>query len=384
VAQRWLILAVLTFARTAMGFQFQSVAAVSPSLVAHFGLTFAALGTLIGLYLLPGIAVALPGGMLALRYGDKRTTCVGLAAMTLGGLLMGLANDVWLLTGGRILSGAGAVILNVLVTKMVTDWFAGARIGTAFGVLVISWPLGIALALVLLPAVAEIAGWPAAMIAPAAVSALAFVLIALVYRAPESGLPPVARFAFDLTRREFALAILAGLVWTFYNVGLIIMPSFGPAYMIASGHSPVAASALVSTITWVIIPAIPLSAWLAERFRRTDLAMHSSFLLTAALIAFVAGFGPSLLAFALIGFLFAPPGGLIMTLPGEAAPPARRAIAMGLYFTCYYAGMGVLPALAGYARDLTAAAAAPLWFAAIMVLIAALMLLQFRTLQRSA
>jgi MFS family permease len=240
------------------------------------------------------------------------------------------------------------------------------------------------LALVLLPVVAEMAGWPAAMIAPAAVSALAFVLVALVYRGPESGVPPVARFAFDLTRREFALAILAGLVWTFYNVGFIIMPSFGPAYMIASGHSPVAASALVSTITWVIIPAIPLTAWLAERLGRADLAMHSSFLLTAAFIVFVAGFGPSLLAFALIGFLFAPPGGLIMTLPGEAAPPTRRAIAMGLYFTCYYAGMGTLPALAGYARDVTAAAAAPLWFAAVMVLIASLMLLQFRTLQRSA
>jgi MFS family permease len=384
VAQRWLILAVLTFARTAMGFQFQSVAAVSPSLLAHFALSFAALGTLIGLYLLPGIAVALPGGMLAQRYGDKRTACLGLAAMTLGGLLMGLANDAWLLTGGRILSGSGAVILNVLVTKMVTDWFAGAQIATAFGILVISWPLGIALALVLLPVVAEMAGWPAAMIAPAAVSALAFVLVALVYRGPESGVPPVARFAFDLTRREFALAILAGLVWTFYNVGFIIMPSFGPAYMIASGHSPVAASALVSTITWVIIPAIPLTAWLAERLGRADLAMHSSFLLTAAFIVFVAGFGPSLLAFALIGFLFAPPGGLIMTLPGEAAPPTRRAIAMGLYFTCYYAGMGTLPALAGYARDVTAAAAAPLWFAAVMVLIASLMLLQFRTLQRSA
>ena len=73
-----------------------------------------------------------------------------------------------------------------------------------------------------------------------------------------------------------------------------------------------------------------------------------------------------------------------MTLPGEAAPPARRAIVMGLYFTCYYAGMGTLPALAGYARDITAAAAAPLWFAAIMVLIASLLLLQFRMLQRRA
>jgi MFS family permease len=272
--------------------------------------------------------------------------------------------------------------LNVLVTKMVADWFAGAQIATAFGILVISWPLGIALALVLLPVVAEAAGWQAAMIAPAAVSAVALGLVAIVYREPKVDASPVARFAIDLTRREFKLAILAGLIWTFYNVGFIIMPSFGPAYMIASGHGAVAASALVSTITWTIIPAVPITAWLAERLGRADLAMHSSFLLAALAIACVASFGPSLLAFALIGFLFAPPGGLIMTLPGESARPAQRAIAMGLYFTCYYAGMGVLPALAGYARDLTSAAAASLWFAAVMVLMASVMLLQFRVLQR--
>jgi predicted MFS family arabinose efflux permease len=51
--ERWLILAALTCARTAMGFQFQSVAAVSPSLIEQLHLSYAALGTLIGLYLLP-------------------------------------------------------------------------------------------------------------------------------------------------------------------------------------------------------------------------------------------------------------------------------------------------------------------------------------------
>src|SRR5688572_31200860 len=63
--KRWLILAVLTFSRTAMGFQFQSVAASSPLLIEHFQFSYALLGTLIGLYLFPGVAVAIPGGLLA-------------------------------------------------------------------------------------------------------------------------------------------------------------------------------------------------------------------------------------------------------------------------------------------------------------------------------
>lgn len=47
---------------------------------------------------------------------------------------------------GRVLSGAGAVLLNVLVTKMVTDWFQGRENVLALGILITSWPLGIAIA----------------------------------------------------------------------------------------------------------------------------------------------------------------------------------------------------------------------------------------------
>jgi hypothetical protein len=62
VGERWLILAVLFLARTAMAFQFQAVAAVSSVVVADFGIDYTQLGLLIGLYLLPGTVIAYPGG----------------------------------------------------------------------------------------------------------------------------------------------------------------------------------------------------------------------------------------------------------------------------------------------------------------------------------
>ncbi len=64
---RWRSLAALTFARAAMGFQYQSVAAVAPLMGEGLGLDKAQLGWLIGLYLLPGVAFALPGGLLGRR-----------------------------------------------------------------------------------------------------------------------------------------------------------------------------------------------------------------------------------------------------------------------------------------------------------------------------
>jgi hypothetical protein len=50
---------------------------------------------------------------------------------------------------------------------------------------------------------------------------------------------------------------------------------------------------------------------------------------------------------------------------------------MGVYYTCYYAGNGMLPALSGYARDFSGDAAAPLWFAVAMLVLASAFLLLF-------
>ena len=380
--ERWLILAVLTLARTVMGFQFQSVASVSPYLIEHFQMSYAALGTLVGLYLLPGAAVSIPGGVLAQRVGDKRITCIGLAAMSCGALMMATTENFALLSAGRIVSGTGAVFLNVMVTKMVTDWFPNDKTAVALSILIASWPIGIAIALVLLPPLAKVASWQAAIYVTMAASAVAFALIYVFYRAPNTATSDQrTSMQFDLTRHELSLSALAGLVWTLYNIAFIIVLTFGPEFLTATGYSTTEASAVVSTVGWLIIPALPFGAWLAERIGRPDITMISCFLIAAVMIGVVASVGPSAMLFALIGIIFGPPGGLIMALPSQAVRAERRASGIGVYFTCYYAGMGVLPTFAGYTRDLTGSAGAPLWFAGAMLIAATLALMRFRMVQ---
>jgi Major Facilitator Superfamily len=116
-----------------MGFQFQSVATLSDSLVAQFGVTYTQLGLLIGCYLLPGIVVAYPGGMLGKRWGDKQIAVLGLTLMVVGGLVDGVSIKYATFFGGRLIAGIGAVLLNVLLTKMATDWFVGREIGYRLG-----------------------------------------------------------------------------------------------------------------------------------------------------------------------------------------------------------------------------------------------------------
>ena len=85
---------------------------------------------------------------------------------------------------GRLIGGIGAVLLNVLLTKMATDWFVGRELGTALALLVSSWPVGIGVALIVLPRLAAAASMAAAFAMTAVAAAIVLVLIAAIYRVP--------------------------------------------------------------------------------------------------------------------------------------------------------------------------------------------------------
>src|SRR5258708_28862686 len=167
---RWLSLTVLTIPRVSLGVQFQSLASIAPPLRQAFGMSYADIGFLIGLYMSPGILLAMPGGALGRRFGDKRMVCLGLALMAVGGALTGFAESYATIVFGRLMSGIGGVLLNVLMSKMITDWFAGREIVLAMAVFINSFPIGIGLALLTLGWLAESHGWAAALHATAALA----------------------------------------------------------------------------------------------------------------------------------------------------------------------------------------------------------------------
>lgn len=384
-ANRWFILALLFLARTAMGLQFQTVGSVGPVLVEALAVDYAAVGVLIGLYLLPGVFIALPGGMLGERFGAKPIVVVGLAMMTGGGLIMGLTHGFPALTFGRLLSGTGAVLMNVLLTKMVADWFAGREMATAMAVLVTSWPLGIALGLIGFVPVASAFGWPAVMTLSAMVCALALFAIAWLYREHAAHrVIPTARFAIRLSKREWLLMSIAGLVWATYNAGYILLVSFLPGHLAGSGFLLAQANALVSWLGWGLIVLVPVGGLLADRLGRPDAIMTAGFLVAAlATVALAAGFAPLIPAFALIALVIGLPAGPIMTLPAAATAAQNRATGMGIYFTWYYAVMAVMPAFAGLARDRTHSGAVPVLLAAGMLVASIVALAAFRLVMRS-
>ena len=379
---RWLILLVLFIARAAIAFQFQSIPALSPLLVDSLRIDYALLGTLVGLYMLPGVIFSLPGGLLGQRFGDKQIAVLGLSLMVLGGLWVGLSGTYLSASLGRIVSGVGAVLLNIVLAKMVTDRFAGREIVTAMALFVSSWPVGIGLGLLLLPILATAASVMLALLATALVSALALVLVLALYRSPVSFVATPATFRIALSGHEWSASIFAGTVWALLNVGYIVVLAFAPSFLVAGGITLSSAGAITSAVTWAILVSLPLGGYLADRLRSPDRVMIGCFVLLAALIAALPLGAPPLMICILIGLLSGPPAGLIMALPGEVLRPENRSAGMGVFYTCYYAAMAGLVPVAGLLRDAQDSPAAPLVFGAMMMLLSAVSLLGFRIVQR--
>jgi predicted MFS family arabinose efflux permease len=235
---RWLILAVIFTVRIVVGFQGQTLGSLAPQIVHDLGIDFTQLGTLLGLGSLPGVILAIPGAMLGQRFGDKRVSLAALGMMVAGGVLMGIGADFGLLATGRLISGAGSILLNVLLVKMVIDWFAGHELVAAMALSMSSYPTGVSLGLVLLGPMATIMPWQTVMIIAAATCAASLLLLQVAYRNPPDAAASAAATpaSYRLSAREFSMVGLAAFIWSLTNVAFNSLSGFGPAYLAASGY----------------------------------------------------------------------------------------------------------------------------------------------------
>jgi predicted MFS family arabinose efflux permease len=373
---RWGILAVLFVVRATMAFQFQSVAAVAPLLGTTFGVSIADIGVLIGLYFAPGIILALPGGAIGQKFGDKQTVLGALLLMLSGSLAMASAASWDVQVIGRLVAGAGAVILSVQLTKMLTDWFAGREIATAMAILVNSWPAGIAVSLMTLPLIGTHWGVDAVHLAVAAFVGCGIALIALFYRRP-ADVAAASTTAARLDRPTVLAVITAGLIWGLFNIGFAIIFSFGPSMLVERGWSIAAAGSAISIVLWLAVFSVPFGGFLADRTKRPQTILVIASLAFATLMILLPRTSAVILAVSALGLISGQPAGPIMSLPAGALQPATRAIGMGLFFTMFYGAMMLGPVIGGSLAKWTGTAATAFDFGAAMLLACPLLLWVF-------
>jgi predicted MFS family arabinose efflux permease len=372
---RWAILAALSLTRFSFGYQFQSMASVAPALTRELGIDQAAAGTLIGLYWASGVLVALPGGWLGQRFGDKPMALAGGVLTVVGGLLCALGDSYAALAAGRVIAGLGGIVMNIMAVKMLTDWFAGRELGFAMGTLFGSFPLGIALALAIQAPLAAAAGWPAVMLTTAALGAVVVAALGLVYRAPAAApaaAPQAAVPHVFLPRREIVLLSLAGIGLALYNGAFLVYVSYAPVLLVASGFAVVEAGLVLAAASAISTFTLPLGGHLADRSGRPRAVLFGGALAFCACVALLpaAAATQSLvlvaIAAALISILGSMPVSPMVALPAAAMPAERRAVGLGLFYTWFYVGAAASPALGGWLYDLAGTPAAPVYLNAVL------------------
>jgi len=379
---RWFVLGVLFAVRLTMAFQFQSVAAVAPLLGPAFGVGLADIGVLIGLYFTPGIALALPGGAIGQRFGDRRTMHAALLLMFVGELAMALSPAWPIQVAGRLVSGAGGVMLNVQMTKMVADWFTGKEIASAMGIFVNSWPAGIALSLITLPLIGSASGIGAVYLAVAASIAVALAVFALLYHPPAKETTIAATSSWP-DRNALMAVIVAGLIWGLFNVGFATVFSFGPSMLADRGWSAAAAGSITSIVLWLAVVSVPLGGLLADRSGRPNLILIGGCVVGALAMIALARSDSVLLIVTIYGVIIGLPAGPIMSLPARVLRPQTRSLGMGVFYTLYYGTMMLGPALAGACAKWSGSITSAFDFGGATLLACPLLLMGFYRLPRS-
>lgn len=353
--RRWLILGLVFAARAATGFQFQSVGSASRPLMAEFGISYAQIGILLGAYLLPGIVVALPAGLIAQRIPDKKLAIAGLVLMIVSGMALAVSGGFAAALVARTIGGAGATVVIIALTKMTADWFDGREIILAMAILQVSWPFGAMLALPVYAHILQAWGWPAAMASSALFAVCTLIPLACFYdrpvadRAQQSAMSCSAK----LPPSTFASIIVAGTIWGAMNLVCVLFFSFAPLLMVARGLSATAAASLTSAAIWLTILSIPSGGYLIHRLGRPITAIIVCSLTAAgALAGFTADIYP-VISCLLFGIAVGPLSGAILSLPTKVLNPVNRAAGFGLFYMCFYVLMAVGPLIAGRLQDLS-------------------------------
>jgi len=373
VPKRWTVLIGLIAARIALGFHLQVLAVVGPGFAGEYSISNAELGLLIGIFLAPGIVLALPGGALIQRLGEKSVIVLSLLLMTVAALVAGLGSGFWAMFFARLVGGAGGVMITVSAAKTVVDWFHGLEINTALAANLTGFPIGVAIALFGLGGFAEPETWRNAFWIAAAAGVGALLVFVLTFDAPQK-IGAVRGLGALPNRSEALLIVLIGGVWAIYNGSFMIMLSFTPLFLAAEGIPFEQAAFLVGLAPMCSLFAVPLGGMIADRLHRPNIIIVGGAAMWGLAMALLVPFarwpvavGVLLVAGALAG---APPSGPIVAAAGGVARPQARGAALGLFYTVVYFGSVATPPLAGWAIDASGSQATGIMMMPALLLLA--------------
>ena len=370
--RRWVVLAIGVLAQTSACAFIYGVPFLVPDLRDQLGLSLAAAGAYVAAPTMGLLVTLIAWGAAADRFGEQKVMASGLllAALAVGAsaLLPGLGHGAVLALFA--VGGAAAASVFAASGRMIMGWFPRNERGLAMGIRQTAQPLGVAVAGLVLPSLAERVGVFGAMVVPAALCLLSALLV--VGFAPDPTRP--AREQGAHTDSPYRTPVL----WRVHAASaMLVVPQFAVSafateYLVRQqGWSTAAAGAFVATIQIAgAISRIGSGVWsdrVGSRLRpMRQLAVGATLvLLTFALGDAVAPW-LAVAALAVGGIVTVADNGLAFTAVAEIAGPAWSGRALGVQNTGQNVmasltpiALGALVETAGYAVGFAVAALAP-------------------------
>ena len=364
--RRWLVLASAVVSFFAVGVTFFAVPPLVPQLVDGFGLDHLLVGILMGSIAVPAVVFAIPLGSAVDHWPARATGNAGLLLMAAGGTMFALAQSYPALLAGRLVFGAGGLLLNLLLARLVTTAFAGRELSLAMGIFNSVYPASMIVMFTLHPLLLRFVGWRGELLALAALAAVA---LPLNYCAlPASRHVDRAPGHRSRGRVTPALAGLAAAWMLFFGVYAAVF-TFAPEW--AGGDA--GALRTVALIAWAALILAPAVGAAIDRVGHPSRWLAAALALLALVLTAMA-FDVITPAAAMIVVGAATAAALTATysLPGRLVPAAHVGFAFGVITA--FSNLATLagPAATGAIRDAGASWRMPWAILAVAALAGAL------------
>lgn len=376
-AGAWRMLALGVAAQAAGTLLITTPAYLIPLLHLQRGLPLAEAGLLTAAPSLGVVLTLVAWGAVADRHGERWVIAGGLALTSLFAFAAAAVSGYVGLGVMLFCGGAAAASTNAASGRVVVGWFPRSRRGLAMGIRQMAQPLGVAIAALLVPHLAEGVGiWAPLVVAGVATAAVAAACAIWIANPPRpavdptsaAGAPPVNPYR----RGHFLQRI--HLLSTLLVVPQFTLSIFGLVFLITSlGWSATAAGAVIAVSQFVgafgRIWVGHLSDRVGSRVRVLRWVAFSGVVVMLTLAAVGALHWSAAAAFMLVvaSTVSVADNGLSFTSVAEAAGPFWSGKALGIQNTGQFLvsaavgpGIGVLVTLVGYPLAFALVALAPL------------------------
>jgi MFS family permease len=330
-----------------------------PLIRAEFGVSYAVLGTLVGVFYAASGITQFASGFAVDRFGARPLLLAGLALLAGGTMLASLAPGVGWLFPVVVLMGIGNGVFHPADFAVLNANVASRRLGHAYSSHGIGGNIGYIIAPVVSFALGAAFGWRFAL---AAMGALGFVALAVIatqravlvsHHADDAHLHTLKGSIALFTQAPIMLCFAYFVVQTMAGIGL---QTFMPTALNAGLDIPLllATSALTAYLAGGLV-GILAGGFLAARTGRHDRVAASGLLAAALLLVAVAGgmIGPAVIlpTFVMIGFALGITGPSRDLIVRSATPRGATGRVYGFVYSGLDVGGTLGPVLFGFMLD---------------------------------